>query len=243
MRDKFPVVELFGPTLQGEGALAGHVSYFLRTGGCSYRCSWCDSMHAVDPRQIKQGARWMTTTEIIEEVQGLLPPSGKKRSWMTLTGGDPCLWDLSPVICRLNDLGLRAAVETQGRLWQEWLTNCDLVTCSPKGPSSGMADRFSVEMLQQYAARLREHLVLKFVICSDEDLEWARRVRRLAPKARLCLSVGTPTRTNSPGDDLVSDILDGYRWLADRVFEHPDLHDATVLPQLHALLWGRDLGR
>ena len=42
------VNEIFGPTIQGEGALIGQPTIFVRTGGCDYRCSWCDTLHAVD---------------------------------------------------------------------------------------------------------------------------------------------------------------------------------------------------
>ena len=42
------VSEIFGPTIQGEGALIGQPTIFVRTGGCDYRCSWCGTMHAVD---------------------------------------------------------------------------------------------------------------------------------------------------------------------------------------------------
>src|SRR5262249_776223 len=44
------VSEIFGPTIQGEGVLIGLPTVFVRSGGCDYRCSWCDSMHAVDTR-------------------------------------------------------------------------------------------------------------------------------------------------------------------------------------------------
>ena len=44
-----PVIEVFGPTIQGEGAEAGLPTHFVRFGGCDYRCSWCDTMYAVDP--------------------------------------------------------------------------------------------------------------------------------------------------------------------------------------------------
>lgn len=37
----FPVIECFGPTIQGEGALAGLPTLFVRFGGCDFRCSWC----------------------------------------------------------------------------------------------------------------------------------------------------------------------------------------------------------
>jgi 7-carboxy-7-deazaguanine synthase len=30
----FPVIEIFGPTIQGEGALAGLPTMFVRFGGC-----------------------------------------------------------------------------------------------------------------------------------------------------------------------------------------------------------------
>lgn len=43
------IAEIFGPTIQGEGALIGETTVFVRTGGCDYRCAWCDSLHAVDP--------------------------------------------------------------------------------------------------------------------------------------------------------------------------------------------------
>lgn len=33
----FPVIEIFGPTIQGEGALAGLPTYFIRFGGCETR--------------------------------------------------------------------------------------------------------------------------------------------------------------------------------------------------------------
>ncbi len=41
------VSEIFGPTIQGEGVLIGLPTVFVRSGGCDYRCSWCDSLHAV----------------------------------------------------------------------------------------------------------------------------------------------------------------------------------------------------
>ena len=47
---KIRVSEIFGPTIQGEGVLIGLPTVFVRTGGCDYRCSWCDSLHAVDPK-------------------------------------------------------------------------------------------------------------------------------------------------------------------------------------------------
>ena len=55
------ISEIFGPTIQGEGALIGQPTVFVRTGGCDYRCAWCDSLHAVDSRFRADGARWPLT--------------------------------------------------------------------------------------------------------------------------------------------------------------------------------------
>ena len=30
------IMEMFGPTIQGEGARAGNISFFIRFGGCNF---------------------------------------------------------------------------------------------------------------------------------------------------------------------------------------------------------------
>src|SRR5258708_657875 len=37
------VKEMFGPTLQGEGAHAGRPCVFLRFAACNLACTWCDT--------------------------------------------------------------------------------------------------------------------------------------------------------------------------------------------------------
>lgn len=49
VRGTIAVSEIFGPTVQGEGAVIGKPTVFVRTGGCDYPCSWCDSKFAVLP--------------------------------------------------------------------------------------------------------------------------------------------------------------------------------------------------
>src|SRR4051794_33329479 len=94
----FPVIEVFGPTIQGEGAEAGLPTHFVRFGGCDYRCSWCDTMYAVDPTAVRETARSLTTEEIVSEVRGL----GGRPNWVALSGGNPALHELGPLVERLQ---------------------------------------------------------------------------------------------------------------------------------------------
>lgn len=236
---KIPIVELFGPVVQGEGALCGQVSYFLRSGYCSFECLWCDSLHAVLPKEVKRRAEYLAPEEIVERICALAP-EGHKPCWVTLSGGDPLLWDMYPVVLDLKVRGFKVAVETQAHLWKDWLEACDLVTASPKPPSSGMSHKFRIEVLQKYEVRLEDRWNLKIVCFTQEDLAWAAKVHVRFPRVRFFLSSGTPMA----GDCLPGDILEGYRELSEDVLKnYPLLHDATILLQLHALLYGKELGR
>jgi 7-carboxy-7-deazaguanine synthase len=231
MPDHIMVREIFGPTIQGEGALAGKLSHFIRTFGCSYRCSWCDSMHAVDPA-LSHMAHRMTPDELVDAVRRLRAPA----PWITLTGGDPVDWDLTAVVVPLSDH--KIAVETQGARWQEWLEYCHLVTVSPKPPSSGMAERLDPAVLQKYFARLRARMVLKIVCFDDADLDFAERIHRFLPDVQMYLSAGTDISVALPAVAVIK----RYHWLAEAVIKRPRLANCTALPQLHVLVWGQELG-
>lgn len=234
---KFPIMELFGPTIQGEGAIAGVRSHFVRFGGCSFRCSWCDSMHAVDPAKVKANATWLTPGDIINTLKTLGPSR-----WVTLTGGDPVMWDLMPLVKNLN-WNFMIAVETQGALWHDWLLHCTLITISPKPPSSGMTDKLNHDMLVNYYSAVIpavDHVVMKIVVFDEEDLDFARMMFSRYPKFKPYLSIGT-----SIGDPInftrVS-IGQRTRWLFEEVLKYPDLRDAIVIPQIHVLAWGSKKG-
>jgi 7-carboxy-7-deazaguanine synthase len=129
---KIPLVEMFGPTIQGEGAVIGQQTYFMRFGLCDYKCKMCDSMNAVDPLQVKLNAKWLTQLDIYNEFMAF-HKEGSTR-WITLSGGNPCIHDLTELVLNLNDTGFKFAVETQGTFAPDWLKYCRIVTCSPKGP-------------------------------------------------------------------------------------------------------------
>lgn len=78
------ISEIFGPTVQGEGALIGVPTVFVRTGGCDFRCSWCDTLYAVEP-QFKSQWQAMTAGQIMQRVSEL---SGGVPLLVTLSGGE-----------------------------------------------------------------------------------------------------------------------------------------------------------
>lgn len=240
-KGKFPVIELFGPTIQGEGALAGARSHFVRFGGCPYRCKWCDSIHAVDPKRVKANATWVTPEEIVAglDVLSAVRPS----RWVTLSGGDPVMWDLGPLTDLLRQK-YYVAVESEGAMWRPWLEWCQLVTLSPKGPSSGMLDKLDHNVLRQYA-QVASHgdlcqIVMKVVVFDIEDLMFAREMFARYPMFKPYLSVGTPI--NQPYNATRLEICRRTCWLFEEALKYDDLVDATIIPQLHTLAWGSKKG-
>src|SRR5947209_16740694 len=95
----FPVIEIFGPTIQGEGAEAGLPTHFIRLGGCDYRCSWCDTMYAVDPATVRRDSVRLGVGEIREALGDL----GGAPRWVSISGGNPALHLLAPVVEALHD--------------------------------------------------------------------------------------------------------------------------------------------
>ena len=78
------IAEIFGPTIQGEGALIGVPTVFVRAGGCDYRCRWCDSLHAVESRFRHDWAA-LSTGAVWDRVTAL---SGGQPLTVTLSGGN-----------------------------------------------------------------------------------------------------------------------------------------------------------
>src|SRR5262245_60899791 len=65
----WPVIEIFGPTVQGEGVDQGVVSHFVRFGGCDFRCDWCDTPYAVVPKEVKANSDKMDTAGIVSNLR------------------------------------------------------------------------------------------------------------------------------------------------------------------------------
>src|SRR6056300_1060971 len=115
------VSEIFGPTIQGEGALIGEPTVFVRTGGCDYRCVWCDTMHAVDS-EVRHTWTPMTTEVVWTEVQKL---SNNTPITVSLSGGNPAIQPFGDLIDLGHSKGYRFALETQGSVPADWFSKLD----------------------------------------------------------------------------------------------------------------------
>lgn len=237
-----PVLEIFGPTVQGEGMVIGQKTMFVRTAGCDYRCSWCDSAFTWDG-SAKDQIQLLTPEAIWEELQRL---GGDRFSHVTLSGGNPALLpQLGELVQLLKEKGIAAAVETQGSRWQDWLTDVHEVTLSPKPPSSGMETNWEKlsEIIDKLSARPAPYAYsLKIVIFNEEDLNYAKKVHGLYPSAPLYLQVGNPDVQRMDKDQHASELLSSYEALIEQVVAAPELNRVRVLPQLHTLVWGNKRG-
>ena len=153
-------------SIQGEGTRAGMPCVFVRLHGCGLRCSYCDTLYAIDHRE---GGEWRSFEEITEAIDRY------PTRFVEFTGGEPLEQPEANVLMReLLDAGYTVAVETGGHV--------DIATCDPrvirivdlKTPSSGMLKRNRMQNIE-HLTKLDE---VKFVCGSIEDYEWMRDIVR-----------------------------------------------------------------
>jgi 7-carboxy-7-deazaguanine synthase len=226
-----PISEIFGPTIQGEGALIGRPTVFVRTGGCDFRCNWCDTLYAVLP-EYKNEWTPLSPEQIVARVLELSRGAG---ILVTLSGGNPALHDFSELLELGRSKNLSFALETQGSVARDWFSQLEYLILSPKPPSSGMTtDWTKVEKcLERPGAKTRNFL--KIVIFDEADYAFAREASTRFPELPLYLQPGT----EAPPD--AEKLRARVEWLLEKCARDRWL-DVTILPQLHVLLWGAKRG-
>lgn len=124
----YQVNEIF-TSIQGEGVLAGSPATFIRLQGCTVGCSWCDSGPLADEINRRTngfttntwgaGGTRMSVSEIVHQV---------KTTHVVITGGEPTMYNLDPLIAELRRNGAFVQLETSGLnsmkgiLWPDWIT-------------------------------------------------------------------------------------------------------------------------
>jgi len=107
MADLYPVNETF-LSWQGEGVHLGRKAFFIRLQGCPVKCAWCDSASTWHPQYVPKQVRKATAAELADEAKASEP------QFVVITGGEPCVHDLGPLVAALKSVGLHAHLETCG---------------------------------------------------------------------------------------------------------------------------------
>jgi len=195
---RYLVKEMFGPTLQGEGAHAGRACVFLRFAACNLACSWCDTDFA------PEGAQRMDATEIVASLRELDRGDARR---VIVTGGEPTLqWD-PEIADALRAAGFRTHMESNGTrplaAPVDWLTvspkpqfHPASITLAPDLPASELKvvvdDTVDEAVLDRHAARYRcEHRFVQPCMDARYDHHLARTLALVhaRPAWRLSLQL------------------------------------------------------
>jgi len=221
------IAEIFY-SLQGEGALIGVPSVFVRTSGCNLRCTWCDTPYTSWAPEGEE----RSLDSVVEEVNRY------GASHVVITGGEPMI---APEIGELTHrLSQHVTIETAGTV--DTHVRCDLMSISPKLANSTPYQRDGGRWAQQherlrYQPEILKRLIqlysyqLKFVIVEEGDLTQVRAIvdEIGAAKSRVLLM---PEGIDS------AVLAERGRWLA----EVAKREGFRFTPRLHIQLWGNRRG-
>lgn len=214
MDSQLRITEIFY-SLQGETRTLGLPTVFVRLTGCPLRCSYCDTAYAF------HGGERKTLEEICATVASYGP------AYVTVTGGEPlaqpnCL----PLLTMLCDAGYEVSLETSGALSMTGVDPRVVKVMDLKTPGSGEVSRNDWSNIEQ----LLPHDQVKFVICNQEDYDWARlQVDRFSLTQRVADVLFSPSFGEIEARELAEWIL------RDRI-------KVRFQMQLHKLLWNDAAG-
>ena len=221
------IAEIFY-SVQGEGALAGVPSTFVRTSGCNLRCVWCDTPYT----------SWQpegSERSIDSIVDGV---NQYQAAHVVITGGEPMI---APGIEELTRrLKQHITIETAGTADAE--VRCDLMSISPKLANSTPHERDGGRWAAQHERlRYRPDVLrrlmkkyshqLKFVIADPRDLTEVCNILRdtgADPSRVMLMPEGTDAAT----------LADRGRWLVEICKQN----GFRFSPRLHVDLWGNRRG-
>ncbi len=202
-------------SLQGETRRIGLPTVFVRLTGCPLRCTYCDTTYAFT------GGQDMSVAEILRQVAGYTP------HYVTVTGGEPLAQKNCLALLRaLCDAGYEVSLETSGALDIGEVDARVMRIVDVKTPASGEAGRNCWENLPL----LTRHDEIKFVLCDENDYQWAMQILQQHRLGEKCEVVFSPAQGMLDAAQLAGWIL------RDRL-------PVRMLPQLHKLLWGNAPGR
>ena len=178
-----PVVETFH-SLQGEGIHAGCSAFFIRLGGCTVGCSWCDTRHSWPQAGHARRAPERLATEAAEAV-------ARGARFVVITGGEPLHHNLSELCGLLRqtinpETGKSAPLHLETSGVDPLSGSFDWITLSPKRHRPPTA-----ELLEACDE-------LKVVVHEQADLPFAEAMAAAAKGLRA--AGNQPSLLLQPGD-------------------------------------------
>ena len=212
--DQLRIYEIFY-SLQGESRTVGLPTVFVRLTGCPLRCNYCDTEYAFT------GGDWQALDEITETVASF------KAKYVTVTGGEPLAQKhCNDLLVKLCDQGYEVSLETSGAMSIAEVDPRVIKVMDLKTPASGEVEK----NLYQNIDYLDVKDQLKFVLCDEQDYQWACSMLEKYNLAERCEVLFSASHQ----------ALD-ERILADWILR--DNLPVRMQIQLHKYLWGDEQGR
>ena len=213
-KKRLKITEIFF-SLQGESRTVGIPTVFVRLTGCPLRCQYCDTAYAFT------GGQWMTFDEIIKTIQSY------QTNYITITGGEPlaqsqCI-DLLKTLC---DLDYRVSIETSGALDIQDVDPRVSKVMDLKTPGSKEESKNKLSNIDY----LTENDEVKFVICSEDDYEWSKKMLNEYHLSDKCDVLFSPSHGEQDATHLAEWVL-------------RDQLPVRLQLQLHKYLWGNVAGK
>jgi 7-carboxy-7-deazaguanine synthase len=201
-------------SLQGESSRVGLPTIFIRLSGCPMRCHYCDTAYAF------QGGSMMTIDEIIEAIKKY------HTHYVTVTGGEPLAQkEVLNLLKVLADKNFKVSLETGGGLSIKEVDPRIKIILDIKTPESGEEKKNYWENLNLIHSKDE----IKFVLCSREDYDWAKKIINQYKLPEKCDVLFSPVYQKLNNTDLGNWILE-------------DQLPVRMQIQLHKLLWGEKPG-
>jgi len=201
-------------SLQGESSRVGLPTIFIRLSGCPMRCHYCDTAYAF------QGGSMMDIDEIMETIKKY------DTHYVTVTGGEPLAQkEVLSLLKVLADRNYEVSLETGGGISIKEVDPRIKIILDIKTPESGEEKKNHWENLNLIHAKDE----IKFVLCSREDYDWAKKILDQYKLIEKCHVLFSPVYQKLNATDLGNWIL------------QDQLHVRMQI-QLHKLLWGEKPG-
>ena len=201
-------------SLQGESSRVGLPTIFIRLSGCPMRCHYCDTAYAF------QGGVMMDIDDIMETIKKY------NTRYVTVTGGEPLAQkEVLSLLKVLADQSYDVSLETGGGISIKEVDPRIKIILDIKTPESGEEKKNHWENLNLIHVKDE----IKFVLCSREDYDWAKKILDQYKLTEKCHVLFSPVYQKLNTTDLGNWILQ-------------DQLPVRLQIQLHKLLWGEKPG-